>query len=79
MEDCAPFAFLESWALVVVYLCSKFRIFDGPILEEYVSHVEKGPHLFQSCLCVMRNGLFLATKKMHPFFESLIIIGTSGL
>jgi len=46
MEDCVPFIFLGSWALVAPYLCSKFRIFDRPILEEYVFQVEGGPHLF---------------------------------
>jgi hypothetical protein len=37
MEDYAPSAFLGGWALVALYLCSRFRIFDRPILEEYVS------------------------------------------
>jgi hypothetical protein len=46
MEDYAPSNFLGNWVLVVPYLCSKFRIFDKPILEEYVSQVEGGPHLF---------------------------------
>ncbi len=45
--------FLRSWALVPPYLCSRFYIFDRPILEEYVSQVEGGPHLFQSCLRVV--------------------------
>jgi hypothetical protein len=45
MEDCAPSAFLGSWGLVVPYLCFRFRIFDTPVLEEYVSQVEGGPHL----------------------------------
>jgi hypothetical protein len=46
MEDCAPFVFLKSWVLVAPYLCLRFHIFDKPILDEYVSQVEKGPHLF---------------------------------
>jgi hypothetical protein len=37
MEDYAPFVIVRSWALVVMYLCSNFCIFDIPILEEYVS------------------------------------------
>ncbi len=37
MEDCDPFAFLRNWVLMVSYLCSRFRIFDRPILEDYVS------------------------------------------
>jgi hypothetical protein len=52
MEDCAPSIFLGSSVLVAPYLCSKFHIFDRPILEEYVFQVEGGPHLLQSCLCV---------------------------
>ncbi len=50
MEDCAPSIFLGNWALVVSYLCFRFCIFDRPVLEEYV---EKGPHLFPSCLHAM--------------------------
>ncbi len=50
MEDYALSTFLGSWALVVLYLCSMFRIFDRPILKEYIFQVEGGPHLFQSCL-----------------------------
>jgi hypothetical protein len=45
MEDCAASTFLRSWVLVASYLCSRFHIFDRPILEEYVSQVERGPHL----------------------------------
>jgi hypothetical protein len=37
MEDCAPSTFLRSWVLVAPYLCSRFHIFNRPILEEYVS------------------------------------------
>jgi hypothetical protein len=37
MEDCAPSVFLGSWALVALYLSSKFHIFDKPVLEECVS------------------------------------------
>jgi hypothetical protein len=39
MEDCAPFAFLGNWALMALYLCSRFCIFYKTILEEYVSQV----------------------------------------
>jgi hypothetical protein len=31
--------------LVVLYLCSRFCIFDRPISEEYVYHIGEGPHL----------------------------------
>jgi hypothetical protein len=45
MEDYAPSAFLGSWALVVTYMCSRFCIFNRPISDEYVSYIERGPHL----------------------------------
>jgi hypothetical protein len=45
MEDCAPFAFLGSWALMVSYLCFRFCISNRPILEEYVFEVE-GTHTY---------------------------------
>jgi hypothetical protein len=28
MEDCAPFAFLMNWALVALYSCFRFCIFN---------------------------------------------------
>jgi len=37
------FFFLRSWALLALYLCFRFCIFNRPILEEYVSQVE-GAH-----------------------------------
>jgi hypothetical protein len=47
MEDFAPSIFLKSWVLVVLYLCSRFHIFDIPILEEYFFQVGGGgAHLF---------------------------------
>jgi len=78
MKDYAPSAFQRNWPLVVPYLCSRFCIFDRLILEEYVSQVERGPHLFQSCLCATQDGLPPATKEMHLFFESLVIIDAPG-
>jgi len=45
MEDYAPFTFIGNYALVVLYLCSRFRIFYRPILEEYIFQVERDPHL----------------------------------
>jgi hypothetical protein len=65
MEDCALSAFLKSWVLVVSYLCSRFHTFDRLVLEEYVSQVEGGPHLLQSCLCVTRNDLFPTARDSH--------------
>jgi hypothetical protein len=52
MEDCAPSAFLGSWARATMYLRSRFCIFDRLVLEKYVCYVEGGPHLLKSCLCV---------------------------
>jgi hypothetical protein len=52
MEDCAQSAFLRTWVLVASYLCSRFCILNRLVLEEYVSQVEGGPHLFQSCFRV---------------------------
>jgi hypothetical protein len=45
MEDCASSTFLGSWDLVALDLCSRFRIFNRPVLEGYVSQVERGSHL----------------------------------
>ncbi len=59
------------------YLCSRFCIFDRPILEEYVSQVEGGPHLLQSCFRVARDDIPLAARDMHFSFESFAI--TSAL
>jgi hypothetical protein len=37
MEDYASFVFLRSRALMALYLCVRFYVFDRPILKEYVS------------------------------------------
>jgi hypothetical protein len=79
LEDCAPSIFFRSWALMAPYLCSRFHIFDRPILEEYVSQVEGGPHLLQSCLRVMWDDLLPRAREMHPFFKSLAVFGALGL
>ncbi len=78
-EDCAPFIYLGSWALVLPYFYFRFCIFNKLVLEEYVSQVEGGPHLFLSCLHTTQNDLILATKEMHPSFESLVVINTPSL
>jgi hypothetical protein len=31
-----PICFLGSWVMVVPYLCSRFHIFDKPVLDKYV-------------------------------------------
>jgi hypothetical protein len=58
---------------VILYLCFK------PVLEMYVSQIEGGPHLFQSCMRAMRNGLPPTARDMHPYFENLIVTGTLSL
>jgi len=68
MEDCAPFVFLRCWALVILYFCFRFHIFNKLGLEEYVSQVEGGPHLLQSCLHAAQDGLLLIAREMHRFF-----------
>ncbi len=42
-EDCAPSTFIGNWALVAPYLCTRFIIFDRPILEDYVFQIKGGP------------------------------------
>jgi hypothetical protein len=80
MENYALSAFLTSWALIASYLCSRFCIFDRPILEEYISQkVKRGPHLHRSCLHVTQNGLPHVAKEMHLSFESLAITNALGL
>jgi hypothetical protein len=46
MEDCAPFIILKNWALVALYLCSRFCIFYRPVLEKYVFQVEESHTCF---------------------------------
>jgi hypothetical protein len=79
MEDCAPSTFLGNWALVVPYLCSKFRIFNKSILEEYVSQDEGGPHLLQSCLRVAWNSFPPVVKEMQFFLKTMVVIGILSL
>jgi len=79
MEECAPFDFLRSWALIVPYLCFRFHIFDRPIWEEYVFQVEGGLHLLQSCLHAKQNGLPPIIRDIHPSFESLALTSSPRL
>ncbi len=64
---------------MVPYLCARFHIFNKPILEEYVSHIEGGPHLLQSCLHVTQDGLPPTTKVIHLFKRSLTVTCAQGL
>ncbi len=76
---CAPSTFLGSWVLVVPYLCSRFCIFDRPVLEEYVYQVEGGPHLLQSCFHVIQDNFPPTIKNMNFYFESLEITNALSL
>jgi len=53
MEDYAQIFFLGNWALVATYLCYKLHIFYIPILEYYVSQVERAhtcfSHVYVKC------------------------------
>jgi hypothetical protein len=60
-------------------MCSKFRIFDRFILEEYVFEVDGGPHFLQSYFHVAQDNVPPAVKEMHLFFESLVSIDAPGL
>ncbi len=53
---------------MVMYLCSRFCIFIKPILEDYVSYIEGGPHLLQSCFRVAQDNLPFITREIHLFF-----------
>ncbi len=76
MKFCAPFVFLRSWALVVLYSCSRFYIFYWHVLEEYIFQVQRSPHLFQSCFHVVWDSCPPITRKMHSYFENLIVTNT---
>jgi hypothetical protein len=58
MKVFASIVFLRRWALMALYLCFKFLIFDKLILEEDFFKL-KGPHLFQSYLHVVWNAFLL--------------------
>jgi hypothetical protein len=75
MEDYAPSIFLGSWALVVLYLCFRFHIFNKLNLKSMSFKLRGGPHLFH----VVWDNFPLATRKMHLSFENLTIINTLGL
>ncbi len=53
---------------MALYLCARFRILDRLTLKEYVSQAGGAPHLLQSCLCVMQNGLPLVVREINPSF-----------
>jgi hypothetical protein len=60
---------------MVSYMCFKFLIFDKHVLEKYVSQVDRGAYLLYSCLCLIRDNLFLEVRKMHPLKKSLVVNG----
>ncbi len=63
MKDCVSFAFLMSWALVILYLWSRFCIFNRPILEEYVSQVWGGGGTTYFNNAYMQREITLLFKK----------------
>ncbi len=79
MEDYAPFIFLGSWALVALYLSSKFHLSIQPFCRSIFFKVERGPHLFQSCLRATRDGLLHVVREMHFSFENLTVSNTLDL
>jgi hypothetical protein len=79
MHDCAPSVFLRSQALVTLYLCSRFHIFDIVLLEEYVFRLKGAHTLRQSCLHIAWDGLPLVAREMHLSFDSLVVTSTLGL
>jgi hypothetical protein len=64
---------------VVPYLCFRFRIFYTPTSDKYIFQVKRGPHLLQSCLHLMQNGLSLTLREMHTSFESLAVTNAPSL
>lgn len=48
-------------------------------MKDYVSQVEGGPHLFQSCLCAAQDGFLHVAREMQLSFESLIVTDALGL
>ncbi len=58
MEDCAPFAFLVSWALVALYLCFRFYIFDRFWKSMFLGLVGGGP-TYSSHVYMQREMTFL--------------------
>ncbi len=79
MEDCAPFAFIRNWAMVAPYLCSRFRIFDKPVLKEYVSHVERAHICFSYVYVQCKMAFLLQLGSCTFFLYNLIIIGALSL
>jgi hypothetical protein len=77
MEDCAPFAFLGSWALVAPYLCPSFVSLIDPFWRSMFIRL-RGAHT-SFCHAFLHDNLPIATKEIHPSFESLVIINALGL
>jgi len=69
MEECTPFSFLRSWALMVPYLCSRFHILNRFILEECVSRVEGGPPYFSHAYVQRKMSFFLQLERCTLFLR----------
>ncbi len=63
---------------MVPYLCSRFHIFNRPMLEEYVFQVEETPHLLKSYFHAAQNSL-PPELEMHPSFESSVVTNNPSL
>ncbi len=66
MEDYASSTFLGGWTLVAPYLRSRFHIFNRPILDDYLSWVEKAPTYF-SLAYVQHEMTFLLQLRICTF------------
>jgi hypothetical protein len=56
-----------------------FCIFNTPNLEEYVSYVERGAHLLQSCFLVAHDNFPLVAREIQVSFESLVVIDSPSV
>ncbi len=62
---------------MALYLCSRFCIFNRPILEEYVSQVE-GAHICFDHV-YMQHEMACLLQLVHFSFESLVVTSALGL
>jgi hypothetical protein len=74
-----PIYFYRELGFWWLCICALGFVFSRPILEEHVFQVEGAPHLFQFCLCVVRDDFPYVTRDTHLSFESLAIINGPSL
>ncbi len=68
MKDCAPSTFLGNWALVVLYLCSRFRIFDKTHFGRLCFSGWRGPTLASAMLTCNTKWSSSYSYGDAPFF-----------